>query len=63
MDGERSKGKDRRVYLGGKICSILCRASCFALVDLEETVEFRQTIWKKQFNPTFSFQSKEIKQL
>ena len=27
-------------YLGGKICSIYCRASCLAAVNLEETVEF-----------------------
>ena len=39
-DGARSKGKGRRVCLGGRICSISCRASCFASVDLEEKVEF-----------------------
>ena len=39
-DGERSKGKGRRVCLGDRIYSVPCRASCFALVDLEEKVEF-----------------------
>ena len=37
-DENRSQGKGRRVGLGGKICSIPCRASCFASVYLEETV-------------------------
>ena len=38
-DGDRRQCKGRRVCLGGKICSISCRTSCFASVDLEETVE------------------------
>ena len=37
-DGDSSKG--RRVCLGGRICLIPCRASCFALVYLKEKVEF-----------------------
>ena len=39
-DGEKSYGKSRRSCLVGRFCLIPCRASCFALVDLEETVEF-----------------------
>ena len=39
-DGDRSKGKGRRVCLGGRIYLIPCRASCCASVDLEEKVEF-----------------------
>ena len=38
-DGDISKGKGRR-WLGGKIYSIPCRASCFATVDLKEKDEF-----------------------
>ena len=34
------KAKGRRLCLGGKICSISCRASCFASVDLEKLDEF-----------------------
>ena len=48
---------------GGKISSIPCRASCFASVYLEETVEFSQSIWKKRLNSTVSFESTETKQL
>ena len=33
-DGERRKGKGRRVFLGGRIYSFPCRASCLAFVDL-----------------------------
>ena len=39
-DGERRKGKGRRVFLGGRIYSFPCRASCLAFVDWEEKVEF-----------------------
>ena len=39
-DGDRGKGKGRRVCLGGRIYSIPCRPSCFTLVDLEEKVDF-----------------------
>ena len=39
-DGNRRQGKGRRVCLEGKICSIPCRTSCFASVDLKETAEF-----------------------
>ena len=39
-DGDRSKGKGRRVCLGGRIYSIPCRASCFDSVDFEEKVRF-----------------------
>ena len=38
-DGDISKGKGRR-WLGAKIYSIPCRASCFASVDLKEKDEF-----------------------
>ena len=41
-DGERSKGNGSRVCLAGKMCSIFCRVSCFASVDLEEIVEFNK---------------------
>ena len=45
-DGDRSQGKGRRVCLGGKICSISCRSSCFAAINLEETVEFnKHDLW------------------
>ena len=40
MDGIRRQGKGRCVCLGGRICSIPCRAGCFALVYLKEKVEF-----------------------
>ena len=33
---ERSKGKGRRVCLGAIFCLVLCRASCFASVGLED---------------------------
>ena len=33
-DKIRRQGKGHRVCLGGKICSIPCRAGCFASVDL-----------------------------
>ena len=36
----RRQGKGRCDCLGDRICSIHCRANCFALVHLEETVEF-----------------------
>ena len=39
-DGIRRQGKGRRVWLGGKICLIPCRANCFALVYLKEKVKF-----------------------
>ena len=39
-DGNRRQGKGRRVCLEGKICSIPCRTSCFASVDLKEKDEF-----------------------
>ena len=39
MESIRRQGKGRRVDLGGKICLIPCRASCFVSVDLRETVE------------------------
>ena len=49
-DGERSQGEGRRVCLGGRIYSIPCRASYFALVYLEEQGElnlFFQIVWGK----------------
>ena len=39
MDKIKRQGKGRRVYLGGKICPIPCRASCFASVDLEKLLD------------------------
>ena len=44
------QGKGRHVGLGGKISSNPCRAGCFASVYLEETVEFSQSIWKKELH-------------
>ena len=35
IDKDRRKGKGRRFCLGGRINSIACRASCFALDDLK----------------------------
>ena len=37
--GQKPRQRSSRL-LGGRTCSISCRASCFAAVDLEETVEF-----------------------
>ena len=39
MDGDRRKGKGRRVCLGDKMYSIPCPAICFASVDLKEKVD------------------------
>ena len=39
-DGIRRQGKDRRICFRGRICSIPCRASCFALVYLKEKLQF-----------------------
>ena len=47
MESIRRQGKGRRVDLGGKICLIPCRASCFVSVDLRETVEFNRFFRRK----------------
>ena len=44
------KAKVVASVLGGRICSIPCRASCFTAVYLEEMVEISQSIWKKRLN-------------
>ena len=42
-EGWKQKARQgRRVGLGGKICSIPCRASCFVSVYMEEMVEFNR---------------------
>ena len=60
-DGNRRQGKGRRVCLGEIFFSIPCRASCFASVSQEDTVEFSQYIWKKWLNSTVSLKSTETK--
>ena len=54
----RRQGKGRRVGKGGKICSIPCRASCFAWVYLEEAVNSAVYL-----ELTVSFKSYETRQL
>ena len=45
-DGDRSKGKCRRVCMGDRIFLIPCQAICFASVVLEEKDEFNPKIVK-----------------
>ena len=59
-DENRRQGKGRRVCLGGRIYSIPCRASCFALVYLEETVEFNRFFQFDTDTTTFALPSVAI---
>ena len=62
-DGHRRQGKGRRVCLWGKICSIPCRASCFVLVVLKETVELNRFFKIDWLNSTVSSKKINAKQL
>ena len=62
-DGIRRQGKSRRVGLGGRMCSIPFRASCFASVDLKEKDEFNRFFQIDQLNSTVSSKYTKAKQL
>ena len=54
--GWKKKARQRwsRLFGGGKICSIPCRASCFDSIDLKETVDFNRFFQLDRLNSTVS---------
>ena len=60
LDKDRRKGKDRRVCLRSGIYSIPCRASCWALDDLNNRMNCTMTLRKERLNSSSNPQNRPI---